>query len=616
MRNYFTSVDPEWFRRRLFGFVAVSVLALSLLTLRLFDLQVIHGKDYVKLCKNNCIRIHRIKPCRGLIFDRNGRLLVENRPSFDLSIVKNDAAPLTRTVETLSRHIGLPVNGIMEKINTGQAFAGGFQPILIKEDIGRDTLALILSRRFELPGVLVECNAKRNYVHQQLAVHLIGYLGEISAPELSSGKYQQNRGGDYIGRFGIEKAHENELSGKPGGKIVQVNANGQVIEVLDTVPPVPGCNIFLTIDEQLQKKTEELLEGKTGAALAMDPGSGEILAMASSPGFDPNLFISGISRKQWQALISNPDRPLMNKAVQGEYPPASTYKIVTAIAGLEEGIIDQDTTVYCSGSYTYGNRSYGCWKPQGHGRIRLVRAIAESCDIYFYSLGKRLGVDRLAWYAKGCALGSPTGIHLDMESDGLIPTAEWKKKYRGVPWQAGENLSIAIGQGYNLVTPLQMLVLISAAANGGEVYRPMIVKSIRTVEGEVVRRGMPESTGRIPASSKTLTTIREGLLAAVNDPHGTARYTVHVEGLAIAGKTGTAQVVSRKHEAPEHAQNEDPITQPHAWFVGYAPADSPEIAVSVLVEHGGHGSSEAGPVAKEMITTFLKGMVENQNNDK
>ncbi len=539
-------------------------------------------------------------------------MLVENRPSFDLTIVKNDADPLIKTVEALSRYIAMPSNEIMEKIKTGSRTAGDYQPILIKEDIGRDALALILAHRFELPGVLVECNARRNYIHQQSAVHLLGYMGEINADELKASGHEKNRQGDYVGRFGIEKAYESDLGGKPGGRIVQVNANGQVVKTLDSVPPLPGNNVFLTIDHELQKTAERLLEGKIGAALAMDPASGEVLAMASSPAFDPNLFIGGISHKEWESLVSNPDRPLMNKAIQGEYPPASTYKIVTAMAGLEEGVIDSDTAFYCSGSYVYGNRSYGCWKHQGHGSVRVVRALAESCDIYFYNVGKRLGVDRLAGYATRCGLGSPTGIRLDLEADGLIPTEAWKKKYKGVPWQRGENLSIAIGQGYNLVTPLQMLVLAASVANGGTIYQPLIVKSIHTVDGSLVKQARPTIVGRLPASSKTLNLIREGLLACVNDAHGTAHYTVCVEALRISGKTGTAQVVSRKNDDHGNTEDQDNSTRPHAWFIGYAPFDQPKIAIAVLIEHGGHGSSGAGPIAKEMITTYLKDMIEDE----
>jgi penicillin-binding protein 2 len=300
----------------------------------------------------------------------------------------------------------------------------------------------------------------------------------------------------------------------------------------------------------------------------------------------------------------------MNKALQGEYPPASTYKIVTAIAGLEEGVIDEHTSFYCPGSLEYGNRTYGCWKEQGHGTLHVMDALAQSCDVFFYHVGKKLGVDRLAWYARNCGLGTPTGIGLDRESPGLIPTAAWKKKRTGVSWQGGENLSIAIGQGYNLATPLQIAVLYGAVANGGTLFRPQIFKSIQTVEGIVVRTNGREIIGRLPVSLHNLDLIQKGLREVVHGRHGTARWYVHDDAVDISGKTGTAQVVSRKTEKEGKKRKDVVSYDSHAWFVGYAPTDYPQIAVCVLVEHGLHGSSGAGPIAKEMIVSYLKGMID------
>ena len=603
-------MDNEWYKRRLFGIMLAVFVAFGILAARLFYLQIIQGDHYFKMSKNNCIRIQRIKPVRGLIFDRTGKLLVENRPSFDLSIIPSDAKPLEQTIEKLSAFMPECADEIAGKISK-KKFRCGYRPVLLKQDIGRDALALISAHRFELPGLVIDTNARRNYIYDSLSSHLVGYLGEITARELNNANCKYKESGDVIGRYGVEKAYDTYLSGIPGGRIIQVNANGQLVNILDTVEPESGNNLFLTIDFALQSVAEAQLQGKVGAIVAMDPSSGEVLAMASSPTFNQNDFINGISSDQWQRLVSDPNRPMMNKAVQGLYPPASTYKVVTALAGLEEGVIDENTTFYCPGSYKYGNRSYGCWKAQGHGKVNVVEALAQSCDVFFYHVGKKLGVDRLAWYATNCGLGSKTGINLDRESGGLIPTAAWKKKRFGISWQGGENLSIAIGQGYNLVTPLQMAVLFGAVANGGTEFKPQILKLIQTVEGETVKAVLPEITGILPVSKDSLDLVRNGLRDVVNSKHGTARWYVYDKEIEISGKTGTAQVVSKKTEKDNQNKKNNVSYESHAWFVGYAPTQNPRIVVSVLVEHGMHGSSGAGPIAKEMIVSYLKDMIDN-----
>jgi len=609
-QKYFYNVDNEWYKRRLFSIMIAVFVAFGILTARLFYLQIIQGDHYFKMSKNNCIRIQRIKPDRGLIFDRNGKLLVENRPSFDLSIIPSDAKPLEQTIQKLSGFMPECVDEIVNKIRKNK-FSYGYRPVLLKQDIGRDALALISAHRFELPGLVIDTNARRNYIYNALSSHLIGYLGEINAGELKKADCKYKESGDFIGRYGVEKAYDTYLSGIPGGRIVQVNANGQVVEVLDTVAAESGHKVFLTIDFELQSIAESQLQDKVGAVVAMDPTSGDILAMASSPTFNQNDFINGFSSGHWQDLVSDPNMPMMNKAVQGLYPPASTYKVVTALAALEEGLIDESTTYYCPGSYQYGNRAYGCWKEQGHGKVNVVEALAQSCDVFFYHVGKKLGVDRLAWYATNCGLGSKTGINLDRESGGLIPTAAWKKKRFGISWQGGENLSIAIGQGYNLATPLQMAVLFGAVANGGTEFKPQILKSIQTVEGETVKAVLPEITGILPVSKKSLDFVRDGLREVVNNKHGTARWYVYDKEIDISGKTGTAQVVSKKTERDNQNKKNKVSYESHAWFVGYAPTQNPRIVVSVLVEHGIHGSSGAGPIAKEMIVSYLKDMIDN-----
>lgn len=602
MRSYLKTLDSDWYNQRLNGVVYCIVLAFVILFSRLFYLQIISGQEFRRLSDNNCIRLHAIEPSRGLIFDRNEELLVDNRPSFDLCIILKDAEPVGITIKKLSEYTKIPAEVFLTTIERNKG--SYYKQILLKEDIGREALAVIETHKFNLPGIVIDVKPRRHYIRRKHAAHLIGYIGEISADELKSGKFPGYKGGDYVGKFGVEKACEKFFIGKQGGRQVEVNASGQVIRILKTVNARPGYNIFLSIDNVLQKKAESLLEGLTGVVTAMDPKTGHILVLASSPSFDQNIFVCGMSSKQWGLLVSNPLRPLENKAVQGEYPPASVYKIVTAIAGLEEKIIDEKTTFECPGYYRYGDRNFRCWKHSGHGKTNVVKALAESCDVFFYKVGQEVGIERLSWYARACGLGSPTGITLDKEESGLVPTSAWKKRRTGSSWLSGETLLIAIGQGYNLVTPIQMLVLTSAIANGGLMYRPLTVKKIETAEGEIVQESKTEITGKLPISNKTLKIIRQGMWNVVNNVRGTARLS-KLDEIDICGKTGTAQVVSRKKNSTVRRTDDLDIIRPHAWFVAYAPADNPRIAVTVFVEHGGHGSSTAAPIASTLIKTYL-----------
>jgi len=613
LTKYLKTADQDWYKQRLARIAFCVAGTFCLIFIRLFYLQVINGEELRRLSENNCIRLQSTDPSRGMIFDRNGIRLVDNRPSFDLNIVLKDAKPVEQTVKKLSKYINVPESELMSKIENDKTVSS-YKPILLKKDIGRDALAAIEVRKFDLPGVIVDVKPRRHYLERQTAAHLIGYLSEINADELNSGEYPGYTVGDYIGKFGIEKIFESFLQGKRGGRQVEVNVMGQVVRNLKTVDPQPGQNLYLTIDLRVQKKAEALLEGVAGAVVAMDPQTGQILALASSPSFDQNIFVDGMSHEQWDALVSNPLRPLENKVIHGEYPPASTFKIITAIAALEEGVIDKDTTFYCPGYYKYGNRVYRCWRAAGHDSVNVIKALAESCDVYFYQVGQKLGIDRLSMYAVASGLGSPTGIDLDHEAAGLIPTKEWKKRRTGVAWQGGETLSVAIGQGFDLATPLQMLVLTSAVANGGEMYKPLILKSVYSPEGSVILESKKQLAGKLPVSKKTLKIIKEGLWNVVNNKKGTA-WIAHVEGFDISGKTGTAQVVGRSKERGLSEEELSHRLKSHAWFVAYAPSVDPQIAVSVIVEHGSHGSSTAAPIARDVIKTYF-GQGENSTPDK
>ncbi len=604
MDKYLKTADTDWYKQRITGVIMCVLATFVVLFIRLIHLQVIMGDEYRRLSLNNSIRLQNIDAPRGRLYDRNGDLLVDNRPSFDVNITLKDAEPLQRTLEKLAFHLKTPAGELLSQIKRRKG-ASAYTPLLLKQDVGRDILAAIEVNKFDLPGVSVNVNLLRHYIHERQAAHLIGYLSEISPAELKSRFYPDSRSGDLIGKYGAEKVYENTLRGKRGGRQVEVNANGLVVRILKTVEVEPGHNVYLTIDQKLQHRTEALLDGVVGAAVAIEPASGQVLALASSPSFDQNSFVGGITHAQWEALISNPFRPMSNRAIQGEYPPGSTYKIITALAGLQEGVIDDKSIIHCPGYYRFGNRIYRCWKKGGHGKVDIIKAVEESCDVFFYQVGLRLGVDRLAWYAKAFGLGSPTGIRLDHEAQGLIPTAAWKKRRTGVPWQKGETLSIAIGQGFNLATPIQMAVIAAAVANGGHRYRPLLLDSIRLANNQILKKNESQLIGKLPVSQANLDLVKLGLWKVVNGENGTARGS-RLADINFSGKTGTSQVISRKGDETLAEEEMPAHLRSHAWFVAYAPSANPKIAVAVVVEHGEHGSGAAAPIAKEMIKTYLR----------
>lgn len=613
MIRFSNSPDREWIKQRLILASVCILFAFALLFLRLFYLQIIRGAEYRILSEKNAVRLKSVKSSRGLIYDRKGQLLVDNRPSFNLKIIIEDAGSVKDTLGKVSELIGVPVAEMQGNIEKAGRRAY-YTPVTIKHDISRDQLAVVEAHKFDLPGIQIDIEPTRHYIHEKTAAHLLGYLGQINPEELKSGKYPNVRTGDSIGRYGIEKSFESYLQGKRGGRQVEVDANGRVIKILKTVNPIAGNDLELTLDLDLQLKAEELLEGKEGAIVAMDPANGDVLVMASNPSFNQNDFIGGISSKKWNALITDPGKPMNNKAIQAEYPPASTYKILTSIAALEEKQVDLSTTSYCPGYYTFGNRTYKCWrwKYGGHGEVNVISAIAESCDVYYYQAGDKVGVDTLAQYAFGSGFGKKTGIRLANERSGLIPTSEWKRSRFNEAWQGGETLSIAIGQGYNLVTPLQMAVFTSAVGNGGRLYRPRIVRQIRDSHGNLVRKIDPEIIGGLPAGEDTLRIVKEGMLQVVHGERGSAR-GIRLKEVEIAGKTGTAQVFSVKKGETIDVDNLAYKLRDHAWFISYAPAQNPVIAVSVIIEHGESGSRTAAPIAGELIEHYTTKLIQEDN---
>jgi penicillin-binding protein 2 len=478
-----------------------------------------------------------------------------------------------------------------------------YQPVLIKKNISREELAVVETNLFNLPGVMIRVNPQRFYLFEKLAAHVIGHMGEINENELSGGRYPVNKRGDLIGKYGVEGKWQEILNGLRGEEQIEVDAAGRRLKSINRQAPLPGKNITLTLDRKLQILAEECLKDKKGAIVAMDPNTGEILALASSPAFDPNLFIGGMESDELPKVLLDPDHPLQNRAIAGLYPPGSIFKLVIALAGLQEGLLDPKEEVICNGSYTLGTHSFTCWNKEGHGRIALQRAIVESCDVYFYRLGRRLGVDLIAKYANMCGFGTKTGFELGFERDGLIPTNDWKLKVKGTPWQPGETINMAIGQGFVLITPIQAACFISAIFNGGVLYQPKIIKQVDD-NNKTIYQFEATAKSQLQVKPEYLELIKSALIGVVND-EGTGR-SAKIKGITVAGKTGTAQVVTL--EKAKELKKGKKIPQnliDHAWFIAAAPAQKPSLALAILIENGGHGGSAAGPLARMMFEAYL-----------
>lgn len=572
-------------RLLLASYVIVGLFALF--AIRLWQLQVLQGKEYRKISTGNMLRIIKIPAPRGIIYDRNGDPLVKNSPYFYASLMPENLKQVN--IQYLADILGINAGDIYARIN--KKGLSPFEPIKLKEGLTFKEIAAIEGRRSDFPGLIIDIDMSREYLYGDIGAHLIGYLGKLNPSQSKNQEFKDVPPEAFIGQWGAELVFDRSLRGIPGERIIEIDALGREIKLLQENSPVKGEDLKLSIDINLQKAAEEAFAGRAGAVVALKPDTGEILGLVSRPSFDPNLFARGVNYSQWAALLQDKKTPMLNRALQSQYPPGSTFKIVTAIAALNEGVITPDTKVTCTGGITYGKWQFGCWKKGGHGTISLHRAIVESCDVYFYEAGKRLGIDKIAEYARKLGLGSETGLQLVKERSGLIPDTTWKHEKRNQQWYLGETFNAAIGQGYVAATPMQMAQLMSVVANGGLIYRPVMVKAEAPLQ----------PVASVDIKPQVLDLVREGLYGVVNEGGGTggaAKSSV----ATIGGKTGTAQVVSiRKssHQLPEKLRD-------HAWFVAFAPVEKPAIALCVFVEHGGHGGGAAAPIAKLAIEAYLK----------
>ncbi len=584
-------------QRRLFILRVGLLLVVALLGLRLWHLQIREGPYYRDLSENNRTRQVLLEPARGLIYDRHGVLLANNVPSFSLYVTLEDVKDRDVLTQQLADLLGLDPALVRKKLMTR---GSKLLPRKIKDRMTLRDATLVESHRLDMPGVMIQVESQRNYPGGVTAAHLLGYVGEISADQLEKPEFVDLHQGSIVGQYGVEKSFDRHMRGVAGQKSVEVDAHGHEKKAAVVERPQAGNDLYLTIDVRLQKLAEELLGEEQGAIVALDPNNGDILAMASRPAFDPNLLSRELTAKQWVEIVQDEGRPLNNRASQGQYPPGSTFKIPMAIAALETKTMSPSSTVHCNGGYQFGKRLYHDWKVGGHGYVDLHNALVHSCDVYFYTIGQRMGIDVMAEFGKDFGLGRATGVELPSERSGIMPSTAWKQKAKNETWLPGETISAAIGQGYVTVTPLQMASLVGTVANNGVSYRPRLVQAVmdRTTGNLQELPAVPR--GKLNAKPDTFRIIKDALADVVTKGTATRAKSSLV---TIGGKTGTAQVAALR-TGPE--ENIPKKYRDHAWFVAFAPVESPKIAVAVLGEHMGHGGAAAAPLAKEVIETYMK----------
>ena len=590
------------FSRRAVMLAGGKAVLISALVGRMYFLQVIESKRYKTLADENRVNFRLLAPLRGRIVDRFGVPIADNQQNYRVLLIPEQTDNIAITLLRLGRLIPISKSEkkhIMREIRRKRSFV----PVTLRENLSWEDVARIEVNTPDLPGIIIDVGQSRFYPYALETAHVLGYVAAVSEGE-ATGDPLLELPGFRIGKSGIEKVYDRSLRGTSGNLQVEVNAFGRVIRELERNEGQPGTRLQLTIDTELQKLASEKLRSESGSVVVMDIHSGDVLAMVSTPGFDPNAFNKGLSTAEWNALISNDRSPLINKSIGGHYAPGSTFKMVVALAALEKGVISSESEVFCTGETKLGNATFHCWKRGGHGNTKLKKGISQSCDIFFYEIAKRTGIERIAEMARRLGLGSRLGLDLPGEKPGLIPTSEWKKVVTGTPWQQGETLLAGIGQGYVLTTPLQLAVMTARLVNGGVAVTPRLTDDIISTDS-AGRKNKEENKdiGLIPAH---LALVRDAMNTAVNVPGGTAfRSRIKNPEFRMGGKTGTAQVrrISKLERETRVLKNSELPwkVRDHALFVGFAPVDSPRYAISVVVEHGGGGSKVAAPIARDVL---------------
>jgi penicillin-binding protein 2 len=561
--------------------------------------QVAQYNKFAEMAAENHLRRLPLPAPRGVLFDRNGKVLVENQNSFNIALLREQTKDLDRTLHTLALATGVDEAQLHETVNRRRRDPS-YRPIVLIENATLTQVIAVRARRWELPGIEPREVPSRHYPASDMAAHLFGYVSEVTDAQLLRPEYEGAESGDIVGQAGVEQAYNKLLMGSEGNRAVVVNSVGREIEELDKQEPVEGQRLQLTIDADLQKATEDAFtaSGFNGAAVVLDPRDGAVLSFTSRPAYDPNAFASGIDRATWAALNTDELRPLQNRALQGRYSPGSTFKMAVGLAGLEEGVITPNFQVHCSGSATFYGHRFGCWKKGGHGTVDLRRAIEQSCDVYFYTVGNMLGVDRIHKWATLFGLGVKSNIDLPNELVGLVPSTEWKSTQKESKWYAGETISVAIGQGQVAVTPVSMAVYAATLANGGTRITPHLVKAVDNGTG-MKAAAPPPPQSKVEVTPEKLQAIRDGMWGVVNG--GGTGGRARIEGHDVCGKTGTAQVISNKGRLAARGNRD---LRDNGWFVFFAPRDNPEIAGVVFLEHGLHGPNAAS-LAHHILQTYF-----------
>jgi penicillin-binding protein 2 len=576
-----------WSRRVLVLTVLVAT-GFVLLLGQLWYLQVLEGSRFRDMSEKNRIRVRPVAAPRGILFDRNGLALVDNRPAFTLSLIPREMEDRNTVLARLSVMLKIPLGELQESLV--RVPADSLRPVRIRRDLSLEDVAKVEESKLDLPGVVVEVEPTRVYPTSTFAAHLLGYVREVSDEQMKGGRYRR---GDMIGQTGLERLLDEHLRGRDGGERIEVDALGRPVQLMQREEPRPGAQVITTVDRRVQEAAERAMAGNAGSVVVMDPRTGDILALTSGPAYGLDTFTGNLDRDAWMRLIRDPAHPLLNRALQGQYPPGSVFKMIVVAAGLQEGSLTPMDRTYCNGSFDYGGRNWKDWKAGGHGHVDLRGAVIQSCDIFFYQAGLKVGPEVIARYAKAFGLGAATGIDLSGEKVGLIPSPSARRE-RGRVWHSGETLNIAIGQGALLVTPLQVARMTAAIANGGILWKPRLIQRVERPDGTLAYADTSKMTGQVDLSPVIWAFLRHAMSGVVNE--GGTGVAARIPGLEVAGKTGTAQTI---------ANSKSDKGQDHAWFAAFAPAKDPQVVVVVMVEGGGHGGSVAAPIARQIFQAIF-----------
>jgi len=606
------------YNRSMVAIIFCLVLFLVLIS-RIFFLQITNHEHFTTLSQNNRVSVQPIAPTRGLIYDRNGIILAENIPSYTLQIIPEQAGDIEKLLIQLGLLVNLreiDIKKFKKQLRRKRRFVG----IPLRFRLTDEEVAIISVNLHRLPGVEIKAQLSRYYPFGKETAHVVGYVGRINEKELKKLPVTNYRGTNHTGKLGIEKSYEGLLHGQVGYQKVETNVRGRVLRVLERSNPVPGHDLHLNLDIELQKVAIQAFGDKRGALVAIDPENGQVLAMVSMPDYNANLFVNGIDSKSYKALNTSWERPLFNRTILGRYPPGSTTKPFFALAGLELNVIQHDHQIFCPGYYQLkGNtHKYRDWKKWGHGKTDITKSLVQSCDVFYYDLAFQLGIDKMHSFMSGFGFGQKTGVDVLGERSGLMPSRQWKKRVRNQVWFPGETIIAGIGQGYVLVTPIQLALGTATLANGGQHFQPQIVNAIQRKSNTIARAVLPNLVRNVEvAKQKNWQDVFNGMTEVIHGARGTAR-RLNKPGMRykIAGKTGTAQVFSVAQDATYEEDELDERLKDHALFMAFAPADNPKIAVAVVVENGGHGGSVAAPIAGQVISTYLKQFSDEQLKQK